>query len=175
MSGHSKWHKIQHRKEQVEGKKSKLFARLSRDIKIAARDGINPDTNPSLRDAIERAKKANVPYENIDRILNRDMSKLQPVMYEGYSAEGVALLISCETENPNRAVAEVRAILKDHGGSLGGPNSVRWQFARGANAPFEAVPAHQQKLAEAEATAVQALVAELLEADDVVAVYTTLA
>ncbi len=128
MSGHSKWHKVKHKKAITDGKKSKNFGRFSREIKVAARAGKDPDKNASLRDAIERAKRANVPQANIDRLLSDTTDTQESVTYEGYGADGVAILVNAETDNTNRTVSELRALFKKHGGSLGEPGSVRWKF-----------------------------------------------
>lgn len=129
MSGHSKWHKVKHKKAITDGRKSKNFGRFSREIKVAARAGKDPAKNASLRDAIERAKRANVPQANIDRLLSDTTDSQESVTYEGYGAGGVAVLVSAETDNTNRTVSELRAMFKKHGGSLGEPGSVRWKFS----------------------------------------------
>lgn len=106
-----------------------LFGSLSRDIQLALRQGgSDPAANAALREAIERARRANVPQANIDRLLRKDMSTFTPVTYEGFGPGGVGLLMLTSTDNPNRTVAALRALLKEHGGSLGEPNSVRWKF-----------------------------------------------
>lgn len=129
MSGHSKWHKVKHRKAQTDSKKSKLFSQTSREIRSAARaGGTDPAKNAALRDAIERAKKANVPQENIDRLLTDRSSDATTILYEGYGPAGSAFLITATTDNTNRTVAELRALFKKHGGSLGERGSVRWKF-----------------------------------------------
>jgi len=128
MSGHSKWHKIRHKKAATDSKKSKLFGQLSREIKIAARSGVDPANNHQLREAIDRAKKMNLPQANIDRLLSATADDNTSITYEGYGPGGVAILIFVETDNTNRTVAEVRSILKDHAGSLGSNGSVLWKF-----------------------------------------------
>lgn len=128
MSGHSKWHSIKHKKAVTDGKRSQLFGRLSRDIRIAARKGTDPNANYALREAIERAKKSNLPMSNIERILSNQNGEATSLLYEGHGVSGVAILIDTITSNTNRTVSELRAIMKRHNGSLGSPNSVRWQF-----------------------------------------------
>ena len=108
MSGHSKWHRIRHKKAITDSKRSKLFGQLSRDVKMAAREGKDPTKNSRLREAIERAKKFNLPQANIDRLLATDTEALKAVTYEGYGPGGVAFLIQAETDNTNRTVAENR-------------------------------------------------------------------
>ena len=129
MSGHSKWHKIRHKKAATDSKKSKLFGQLSRDIKIAARGGVDPAKNSQLREASDRAKKMNLPQGNIDRLLSDTNDNTKSVTYEGYGPSGVGILIATETDNTNRTVAELRNILKGHGGSLGESGSVQWKFS----------------------------------------------
>ena len=136
MAGHSKWKNIQRRKTAMDAKRGKLFTRLAREIIIAAREGGgNPDANPRLRMAIERAKAHNMPKENILRAIRRGTGeeqgeRLEEVYYEGYAPHGVALMIYCVTDNRNRTVSELRHLLSKHGGSLGESGSVAWQFER---------------------------------------------
>lgn len=130
MSGHSKWHKIKHKKAATDSQKSKMFARISRDITTQVRLGGNdPAMNAGLREAIDRAKKANVPADNIERLLAKDTSRATAITYEGFGPGGVAIMVSVVTDNSNRTVADMRSILKKHGGSLGAPGSVRWKFS----------------------------------------------
>lgn len=130
MSGHSKWHNIKRKKEISDKKKSAVFTRLAKEIKSAAKEGgSDPSANASLRDAIDRAKKANLPQANIERILNKSQdANLQEATYEAIGPAGVALLITTTTDNVNRTVAEVRAILKKHNATLGSPGSITWKF-----------------------------------------------
>ncbi len=136
MAGHSKWKNIQRRKTAMDAKRGKLFTRLAREIIIAAREGGgNPDANPRLRMAIERAKAHNMPKENILRAIRRGTGeeqgeRLEEVYYEGYAPHGIALMIYCVTDNRNRTVSEIRHLLSKHGGSLGESGSVAWQFDR---------------------------------------------
>lgn len=128
MSGHSKWHKIKHQKEATDKKKGQLFGRLSRDIAIAARHEKDPAKNAALRQAIERAKKANVPQGNIDRLLSGTSEPMQAVTYEAFGPGSSALLIATETDNSNRTLTEIKVILRDNGGHLGQPGTVKWKF-----------------------------------------------
>jgi len=136
MSGHSKWHQIRHKKAVVDAKKGKLFTKLIKEITVAAKQGGgNPDTNPRLRIAIQNAKAANMPWENIERAIKRGTGELpgvtyEEVVYEGYGPGGVALYIESTTDNKNRTVAEIRNILSRHNGSLGEAGSVAWIFER---------------------------------------------
>lgn len=136
MSGHSKWHQIRHKKAATDAKKGKLFTKLIKEITVAAKQGGgNPDTNPRLRLAIQNAKAANMPWENIERAIKRGTGELpgvayEEVVYEGYGPGGVALYIESTTDNKNRTVAEIRNILSRHNGSLGESGSVAWIFER---------------------------------------------
>jgi len=134
MSGHSKWSTIKHKKAAADAKRGKLFSRLIREITTAAKDGGgDPAANPRLRTAIDTAKAANMPSENIDRAVKRGTGELpgvtyEEVTYEAYGPSGVAIVIVVLTDNKNRTLGEVKHILSRHNGSLGGSGSVAWQF-----------------------------------------------
>ncbi|MFO7259829.1 MAG: YebC/PmpR family DNA-binding transcriptional regulator [bacterium] len=136
MAGHSKWAQIKRKKAANDAKRGQMFTKLIREITVAAREGGgDPDFNPRLRLAVETAKAANMPAENIERAIKRGTGELEgvnyeAVTYEGYGPGGVALYIETLTDNANRTVAEVRHILSKHGGSLGQAGSVAWQFDR---------------------------------------------
>ena len=137
MSGHSKWATTKHKKAVVDAKRSKLFARLIKTIEVAARTGGgDPDGNPTLFDAILKAKRNSVPAENIDRAVKRgsgtdaDAAAYESITYEGYGPNGVALLVECLTDNRNRAASEVRTAMTRNGGSMADPGSVSYLFAR---------------------------------------------
>jgi YebC/PmpR family DNA-binding regulatory protein len=137
MSGHSKWATTKHKKAVVDAKRSKVFAKLIKNIEVAARiGGGDPDANPTLYDAIYKAKKTSVPNDNIDRAVKRGSgaaaggADYQTIMYEGYAPGGVAVLVECLTDNRNRAAAEVRTALTRSGGSLADPGSVSYMFTR---------------------------------------------
>jgi YebC/PmpR family DNA-binding regulatory protein len=137
MSGHSKWATTKHKKAVIDAKRGKLFARLIKNIEVAARTGGgDPAGNPTLFDAIQKAKKSSVPNDNIDRAVKRGSgleaggADWQTVMYEGYGPNGVALLIECLTDNRNRAATEVRTALTRNGGSLADAGSVSYMFSR---------------------------------------------
>src|SRR5665811_1378317 len=137
MSGHSKWATTKHKKAVVDSKRAKVFAKLVKNIEVAARTG-GPDLtgNPTLFDAIQKAKKSSVPNENIDRAVKRGSGAeaggavYHTIMYEGYGPNGVALLIECLTDNKNRAAMEVRTAINRNGGSLADPGSVSYMFNR---------------------------------------------
>jgi YebC/PmpR family DNA-binding regulatory protein len=137
MSGHSKWATTKHKKAVIDAKRGKLFARLIKNVEVAARTGGgDPAGNPTLYDAIQKAKKNSVPNDNIDRAVKRGSGQeagaadYQTVMYEGYGPQGVALLIECLTDNRNRAATEVRTALTRNGGNLADAGSVSYLFSR---------------------------------------------
>ena len=137
MSGHSKWATTKHKKAAIDAKRGKLFAKLIKNIEVAARTGGgDPLGNPTLYDAIQKAKKNSVPNDNIDRAVKRGSgleaggADWQTIMYEGYGPNGVAVLIECLTDNRNRAASEVRVAVTRNGGSMGDPGSVAYLFAR---------------------------------------------
>jgi len=135
MSGHSKWASIKHKKAIVDSRRGKLFTKLARAITTAARDGGGElEGNPSLQLAVQKAKDASMPKDNIERAIAKgtgagaDTAAIEDVMYEGYGPGGVAMLIEAMTENRNRTGADVRHVLGKHGGSLGEPGSVAYLF-----------------------------------------------
>jgi YebC/PmpR family DNA-binding regulatory protein len=136
MSGHSKWHSIKHKKGAADQARGKLFAKLIRQIEVAAREGgADPDANPTLRTMIAKARDASVPVDTIDRAIKRgtgdlDGVRYEQVTYEGYAPNGVAVLVECLTDNRNRTGAEIKNIFTRHGGSLAEPGAVSWQFDR---------------------------------------------
>ncbi|WP_231441148.1 YebC/PmpR family DNA-binding transcriptional regulator [Brevibacterium zhoupengii] len=137
MSGHSKWATTKHKKAAIDSKRAKLFAKLIKNIEVAARNG-GPDLdgNPTLFDAVQKAKKNSVPADNITRAVKRggglDGSAVnyENILYEGYAAGGVALLIECLTDNRNRAASEVRVAVTRNGGTMADPGSVTYNFDR---------------------------------------------
>jgi len=137
MSGHSKWATTKHKKAVIDARRGKLFAKLIKNIEVAARaGGGDPSGNPTLYDAIQKAKKTSVPNDNIDRAVKRGSgaesggADYQTIMYEGYGPNGVAFLIECLTDNKNRAAMEVRTAMSRNGGSLADPGSVSYLFNR---------------------------------------------
>ena len=134
MAGHSKWAQIKHKKAKVDAKRGRIFTKLIREITVAARmGGGDPEHNPKLRLAIEKAKEHNMPWENIERAIKRGTGELEGVEYqeaifEGYGPGGVAILVKALTDNKNRTTGEIRHIFSKHGGNLGSPGSVAWQF-----------------------------------------------
>jgi YebC/PmpR family DNA-binding regulatory protein len=139
MSGHSKWATTKHKKANLDAKRGKLFARLIKNIEVAARTGTgggDPEGNPTLYDAIQKAKRNSVPADNIERARKRGGGEeaggadWQTITYEGYGPNGVAVLIECLTDNRNRAAMEVRTALTRNNGSLADPGSVSYMFNR---------------------------------------------
>ena len=137
MSGHSKWATTKHKKAIVDARRGKLFAKLIKNIEVAARTGGgDPAGNPTLYDAIQKAKKSSVPNDNIDRAVKRGSgaeagaAEYQSITYEGYGPNGVAVLVECLTDNRNRAASEVRIAMTRNGGSMADPGSVTYMFSR---------------------------------------------
>ncbi|MBI4233081.1 MAG: YebC/PmpR family DNA-binding transcriptional regulator [Chloroflexi bacterium] len=154
MSGHSKWSQIKHQKSATDAKRGQLFTKLIREITVAARQGgSNPDSNVRLRLAIEKARQSNMPLDNIERAVKRaagqgdGQTQLEEVLYEGYGPGGVALMVYVVTDNRNRSVSLVRAILERGGGKLGQAGSVSWLFEQKGVLTLEADPAKAEAIA----------------------------
>ena len=136
MSGHSKWATIKHKKGAADVRRGKLFAKLIRQVEVAARQGGgDPESNPTLRTMFQKARDASVPLDTIERAVKRGTGELEgvnyeSVTYEGYAPGGVAVLIEVLTDNRNRTSAEVRSTMKKSGGSIAEPGAVAWQFER---------------------------------------------
>jgi YebC/PmpR family DNA-binding regulatory protein len=137
MSGHSKWSSIKHKKGAADAKRGKLFTKLARAIAVAARDGGgDPDGNPALATAVQKAKEASMPKDNIQRAIDRgtgaggDAAAIETVLFEGYGPGGAAILVEALTDNRNRTSAEVRHAFTKHNGNLGEPGSVAWIFEK---------------------------------------------
>lgn len=137
MSGHSKWATTKHKKAVIDAKRGKLFAKLIKNIEVAARmGGVDLDGNPTLYDAVQKAKKSSVPNKNIDSAVKRGGgleaggADYETIMYEGYGPNGVAVLIECLTDNRNRAASDVRVAMTRNGGNMADPGSVSYLFHR---------------------------------------------
>ena len=137
MAGHSKWASIKHKKKATDAKRGALFTKLTRAIQVAAREGGgDPTGNPALALAIQKAKDASMPKDNIERAIAKgtgegtDGSTFETVVYEGYGPEGVAVIVEALTDNRNRTASEVRHLFTKHGGNLGATGAVAWQFER---------------------------------------------
>jgi YebC/PmpR family DNA-binding regulatory protein len=136
MSGHSKWHSIKHKKGAADAARGKLFARLCREIEVAARTGGgDPDTNAGLRTKVQKAKEASVPKDNIENAIKRGTGELEGVVYEamnyeGYAPNGIAIYVECLSDNRNRTGSEIKNIFSRNGGAMAEPGAVAWQFER---------------------------------------------
>ena len=144
MAGHSKWANIKHRKAKQDKKRSNIFSKMSRNITIAARDGGDPAINFKLRLAIDKAKQANMPKDNIERAIKKGTGELEgeqiiEIVYEGYGPSGVAFVVEAATDNKNRTAANIRSIFNKNNGSLGASNSVLWMFERKGLLRFESL------------------------------------
>lgn len=134
MSGHSKWHSIRHKKAIIDSKRAGTFTRLAKDITVAAREGGDPEMNFRLRLAIDRAKAANMPKDNIERAIgrgtgeNKDGVQIEEVIYEAYGPGQIAMLIKVLTDNKNRTISEIRNLLKKNNGKMAEGGGVAWQF-----------------------------------------------
>ncbi len=155
MSGHSKWSQIKRKKAVIDARRGQTFTKLIRELTVAARDGGGDlNFNPRLRLAVDTAKAANMPQDNIERAIKKGTGELagvsyEEVVYEGYAPGGVALYIETLTDNPNRTVAEVRHILTKNGGSLGTSGSVAWQFDRKGQVYIEAARHCEEEVLDA--------------------------
>jgi YebC/PmpR family DNA-binding regulatory protein len=177
MAGHSKWANIKHRKGAQDIKKGKVFGQLSRLIRSTVREGGtgDPNFNPNLRLALDKARQANMPKENVERAIDRGLGKgasgnMNDVVYEGYGPNGVAILATAITDNPNRTGTEVRTAFSRHGGNLAGPGSAMFMFSRGTEGDYTCtMPMTIED--EAMQEQVQELIDALLELDDVEEVF----
>jgi YebC/PmpR family DNA-binding regulatory protein len=177
MSGHSKWSTIKHKKAAVDAKRGKIFTRLAREITIAAREGGgDADTNFRLRLAIDKAKAANMPKDNIERAIARGAGgskddNLEEITYEGYAPYGIALLVQVLTDNRNRTLAEVRHVFSRHGGNLSEAGAVVWQFDRKGYIAIEPDGVSPDDVFE---RAVEAGAEDVVISDDMIEVYAEL-
>jgi len=137
MSGHSKWNNIKRKKEKTDGARAKVFTKIGRELAVAVKEGGGPDPNSNsrLRDCIAKAKAANVPNDNIERIIKKaagdgDDTKYETITYEGYGPNGVAVIVESLTDNRNRAASDVRTVFSRNGGSMADPGSVSYLFHR---------------------------------------------
>jgi YebC/PmpR family DNA-binding regulatory protein len=136
MAGHSKWASIKHKKKAVDARRGALFTKLTRAITVAARAGGDPEGNPALALAVQKARDASMPKDNIERAIAKgtgadsDADAFESVLYEGYGPGGVAILVEALTDNRNRTGSEVRHVFTKHGGNLGEPGSVAWTFEK---------------------------------------------
>ena len=152
MAGHSKFKNIMHRKGAQDKKRAKVFTRLIKELSVAARGGVDPDSNPRLRTALAAARAANMPKDNIDRVLKKaqggDGDSYDEIRYEGYGPGGVALIVEALTDNRNRTASEVRATFNKYGGNLGETGSVNFMFDRVGQITYPAAAADPDAMFE---------------------------
>lgn len=152
MSGHSKWANIKHKKEAADKQKGKMFSRVGKEIMVAAKNGgADPATNPALRAALTAAKAVNMPNANIDRAIKKGIGELgdvvfEEIMYEGYGAGGVAVIVDCLTDNRNRSISEVRMAFERNNGNLAASGAVSRMFKRQAHFIITGEWADEEKL-----------------------------
>ncbi|MDR2461450.1 MAG: YebC/PmpR family DNA-binding transcriptional regulator [Deltaproteobacteria bacterium] len=176
MSGHNKWSTIKYKKGAADAKRGKLFSRIIKEITMAAKDSGDPAGNPRLRAALLAAKTANMPKDNIDRAIKRGTGELEGVnyeqlYYEGYTPGGAAVLVEVLTENKNRAASEVRHTFAKHGGNMGEPGSVAWNFSKKGSLVFEGTITED----EAMEIALDAGAEDITASGDTVEVHTAIA
>lgn len=182
MSGHSKWSTIKRKKGANDAARGKIFTRLAREIQVAARAGADPNSNMTLRLAVDRARAENMPKDNIDRAIRRgaglekDAAEIEEVTYEGYGPYGIAIIAQCLTDNRNRTISEVRRAFTRANGSLGEPNSVAWQFTEngylGYNLTDDDGESKKIDTDELFMAALEAGAVDVQVSDDMVEVYT---
>lgn len=153
MSGHSKWATIKRSKGAADAKRGVVFTKLSKNVSLAARAGKDPDMNSALRTAINAAKEANMPKDNIERAILRGAGELpgqniEEITYEGYGPSGIALLMRCATDNTNRTSTFIKTALKKYGGKLGGPGSVSYLFSQRGMLRIDVTDADKEKMIE---------------------------
>ena len=152
MSGHSKWANIKHKKEAADKQKGKMFSRVGKEIMVAAKNGgADPATNPALRAALTAAKAVNMPNANIDRAIKKGIGELgdvvfEEIMYEGYGAGGVAVIVDCRTDNRTRSISEVRMAFERNNGNLAASGAVSRMFKRQAHFIITGEWADEEKL-----------------------------
>lgn len=175
MSGHSKWSTIKRKKGAEDAKRGKIFTRLTREIMVAARSGGgDPGSNPALRLAIEKARGANMPKDNIERAIKKGTGELtggemEEVTYEGYAPHGVALLVQCLTDNRNRTLSDVRRVFNRQGGSLAEAGAVTWMFTTKG---YISIPRKDQDPDEVFMVAVDAGADDVEIDEEIIEVYT---
>jgi YebC/PmpR family DNA-binding regulatory protein len=171
MAGHNKWTQIKRKKEITDKKRGQIFSKLLRAISVAAKKDPNPLYNPQLKAAIEKAREANIPQENIERAIKKssEVKNVEDIIMEAYGPEGVALLIEAQTDNRNRTTAEVKKILSNHGAKWADPGSVMWAFEK-TNEGF--LPKFLQEISQSAEEKILKLMEELDDHDDVVEIHT---
>ncbi len=177
MSGHSKWSNIKHQKGAADAKRGKLFSKISRLISVAAKEkGADPESNSKLRTAIDKAKEANMPKENIERAIKKGTGQLEgaqmeEITYEAYGPAGVALIIQGITDNKNRTLSEIKNILSKHNAKMAEAGSVRYIFRREGE---EWIPNYEVEVEEKDKIQLKKLFEALDENDDIQEIYSNL-
>jgi len=172
MSGHSKWSQIKHQKEIVDKKRGQVFSKALKAISIAARGEPNPQFNPKLRSAIQKAKDSNVPTENIEKAIKKaseTSDNIEELIMEAYGPGGTAILIEAITDNRNRTVTEIKHLVNKNGGKWAEPGSVRWAFEKVKEKWISKFP---QKLAGGDKKQLEALIKILVDHQDVQEIHT---
>lgn len=166
MAGHSKWSQIKRQKAVTDKKRGQLFSKLLKAISIAAKNEPNPNFNPRLRTAVETAKAANVPNDNIQRAITKasEAKELEDIVVEAYGPEGVSLIIEGITDNTNRSIAEIKHILSENGAKIANPGSVLWAFEK---ADGEWQPKFPQEISEDGQKKISELIDALEDHDDI--------
>jgi len=175
MSGHSKWHSIKHKKAATDAARGKIFTKHARIIAISARSGGDPEMNPSLRLAIDNAKKENMPNSNIERAIkkgtgeNKGSAIIEELTYEGYGPGGVAIIVKVLTDNKNRSVANIKHLFVKNGGKLGESGSVLWMFSLQG---FIVITAKKKEMEETELILIDAGINDIEYENDFAYIYT---
>jgi len=176
MSGHSKWSTIKRKKGAEDAKRGKIFTRVTREIMMAAREGgADPESNSRLRLAIDKARQANMPKDNIERAINRgagvgdDAVQMEEITYEGYGPHGVAIVIDVVTDNKNRTLADIKYVFNRNGGSLASAGSVTWQFEQKG---FISIKAKGANYEDVFMTAAEAGADDVQEEEETFSIYT---
>jgi YebC/PmpR family DNA-binding regulatory protein len=180
MAGHSKWNNIKNKKGAEDDKRAKIFGQISKQIRIAVKEGKsdNPNFNPMLRTILEKARSANMPKDNITRAINRGMGKsatgaaIQEITYEGFGPGGAPIIAVALTDNQNRTTSDIRYAFSRHGGSLGSPGSAMYMFERSQNGDY--VPTIPMEISAEDQVQLRSLADALLEYEDVEDVYTVI-
>lgn len=176
MSGHNKWSQIKHQKGANDEKKGRVFGQLAKQIALAARQGgADPEMNPALRKALDDAKEANLPKDNIQRAINKGTgiggeAAYEPLRLEGYGPGGIAIIIEAESDNKNRTISEIRHLFKEHGGALGEPGSAAYVFGSDPNNPSFRMPVTDP----ADRGELDALIGDLNDHEDVLTLHSNL-
>ncbi|MDD4930792.1 MAG: YebC/PmpR family DNA-binding transcriptional regulator [Candidatus Colwellbacteria bacterium] len=171
MSGHNKWSQIKHKKAITDQKKAKVFTKLLAAVQASAREEVNPDFNPRLRTAIQKAKEANIPQENIERAINRAKDNpTEEMLIEAYGPGGTAFLIAVITDSRNRAIAEIKKLLSDNNAKFAEQGSVQWMFNQSLEGEW--TPKFEQSINDELAPEIESLMEALDDHQDVVEIYT---